>query len=122
MLGHSGAIAKRPPHATGAVDGELPDPLQVQDAVATGAASTAAIATLAQGIPLTGCWVSFTVDFDAYIVFGPTAALTPAASAANGWPLLAGIEYNWWCNDKDSFFRVIRKTADGTLKRYRSNL
>lgn len=121
MLGQSAAVAKRPPHANTALNDGTADLLRVQDAVAVTAVSTAATATLAEGIPIAGCWVSFTVDADAYIVFGPDNTL-PAASAASGWPMATGVEYNWWASEKDAFFRVIRKTADGNLKRYRSNL
>lgn len=120
MLGQAGAIAKLPPTANGALDDGQPDPTAVQDPVAITSVSTAATAVLATGIPMGGCWVTFSVDTDCYIVFGPSAAGTPAASASNGWPIAANTERDWRVNEKRQFFRVIRKTADGVLKRYKS--
>lgn len=123
MRGQSEAINKRPPHAAGALDTDgSPDLMAIETAVAFGVASTAATAVLANGIPIGGCFITLTVDSDCYIIWGPTAALTPAASAANAWPHAPGIEYEYRINEKDAFFRVIRKTADGVLKLRRSNL
>lgn len=120
MLGQAGAIAKIPPTATGALDDGQPDSTAVQTAVAITIASSAATAVLATGVPMGGCWVTFVADTDCYIVFGPSAANTPAATAANGWPLFAGQEKDWRINEKRQFFTIIRKIADGTLKRYKS--
>lgn len=121
MLGQSGAIARRPPHANGALDDGLPDPLAVCAALAFGAASTAATLTLPNGIPIGGCWLSVSVDSDCYLHFGPNSSIA-AASAATSWPQSANTTEQYWINEKDLYFRVIRKTADGVLNRYRSNL
>ena len=77
---------------------------------------------MAGGIPITGCWMTFVCDVDAYIVFGKSNV--GAASAANGWPIAANVVEQWYVLEvKDAFFRIIRKgTTDGVLKRYRSNL
>lgn len=121
MLGQGAAILNRPPHANGALDDGLPDPLAVRDSVAFTSSSSAALQTLPNGIPIGGCWITFTVDSDAYIHFGPNNSIV-AASASVSWPIVAGIEYNRFINEKDAFFRIIRKTADGALKIVRSNL
>src|ERR1043165_7899000 len=120
MLGQSGAIAFRPQHANGALDGEIPDPLRMMDNVAVTAASTAAILTLPDGIPIGGCWVTFSTDTDCFIHFGPNASIAAASTSSEFFP--ANTKVNWWINDKDAYFRVIRKTADGVIQRRRSNL
>src|SRR6201991_4697966 len=108
MLGQSAAIAKRPPHALGSGYAT-----QVEKTAFTAVSATAIpVATL--GVPMAGCWFSFVSSADCFIIFG--RADVPAATAANGYPLLAGVEYNWWINDtEDAFFSVIRSTADGSL-------
>lgn len=117
MLGQSGAIAKRPPHVGG--------PFNVYKTPITAAAGTAWTLFDGSSIPFGGCWVTFTASVDCYIHFynaDDTSVTTP--SAAVSWPMMAGVEYDWWCNDKqDNAFRVIRAgTEDGVLSRYRSNL
>lgn len=85
------------------------------------AVSTAATEVASLGIPFKGAWFTFVPSADCYIVFGRSDL--PAASAANGYPLVAGVEYNWWINDtEETHFRVIRNAADGVITRYRSNL
>lgn len=121
MLGQSEAINKAPPHAVGAIEADgTPDILAAEAKVAVGVASTAAALVLSGGIPMTGCWVTFSCDADAYIHFGPTSSLS-AASSTISTPMTAGFEYEWRINDKDAYFRIIRKTADGVLSRRRSN-
>jgi len=120
MLGQSGGILFRPPHANGALDDGGADLLAIADALAFTSTSSAATLTLPNGIPIGGCWVTFTVDSDCYIHFGPNSSIVPA-SASVSWPWIAGVEYNRYINEKDAYFRIIRKTADGTLKRVRSN-
>jgi len=122
MLGQGAAIAKRPPHASGSTetDGSA-DPIAIEPTVAVTAVSTAAALVLSGGIPIGGCWVTFVADTDCFIHFGPSSSL-PAASSTVSWPLAAGVEKDYWCNEKDQYFRVIRKTADGILRRARTNL
>lgn len=91
------------------------------DKLAIGAASSAATLTLPDGIPIAGCWVSFSVDTDCYIHFGKDATLA-AASAAVSFPMSANTTEQYWVSEKDMYFRIIRKTLDGVLSRYRSNL
>jgi hypothetical protein len=117
VLAQGAAIAKRPPHA--ADSGHRMAVYKTN----TVAASTAATLVLpdSDGVPFGGCWVSFVASADCYIIFGRSDL--PAATAANGYPMLANQEFNWWINDTDdAYFRVIRSTADGVLTRYRSNL
>jgi hypothetical protein len=121
VLGQSSAIVKRPPHGNSAQNDGSADYLRVQDPVAIGAGSSAAIATLAEGIPIAGCWVTFSVDTDCFIHFGPDATLA-AASSTNSWPMRANTEKEFWVSEKDAFFRIIQATTSGTLYRYRSNL
>jgi hypothetical protein len=126
MLGQSGAIARRAPHASTATyeDGAT-DPLAVVDATSVTSVSTGATTTLPSGIPIGGCWVTFVCDVDCYIHFAsglPSTGGNPSASASVSWPLFAGVAEHFWITDKEATFRVIRKSADGVLKRYRSNL
>jgi len=121
MRGQAGAIIFRPPHANGALDDGLPDPLAVETNTPFSSASSAATLTLPNGIPIGGCWVTFTVDSDCYIHFGPNSSIVAAAPTVS-WPWIAGVEYNRFINEKDAYFRIIRKTADGVLKRVRSEL
>lgn len=115
MLGQSAAIAKRPPHAAGSGYAT-----QVEKTTVTAVSATAQ-SVAALGIPLCGCWFSFVSSGDCFIIFGRSDV--PAATSANGYPMLAGVEYNWWINDtEDAFFSAIRSTVDGVLTRYRSNL
>lgn len=119
MLGQSGAIAKRPPHAS------FVDSVFRVYKTDIAAASTAAWTLFdADSIPFGGCWVTFVSSVDCYIIFYPSAAVPIAASATNGWPLMAGVEYNWWCDHlADNTLAVIRAGTDnGVLSRYRSNL
>ncbi len=122
MLGQSAAIARRPPHASTAVETDgSPDPLAIETKVAIAVASSAAIQTLILGIPIGGCYITVTTDTDCYIHFGPNASI-PAASSTISSPMLANTREEFWINDKDAFFRVIRKTVDGVLSIRRSNL
>ncbi len=115
MLGQSAAIAKRPPHAAGSGYAT-----QVEKTNVTSVSATA-VPVFALGVPFAGCWGSFTCSSDCYIIFG--RADVPAASAANGFPMLAGVSYDFWINDtEDTHLSVIRVVADGVLTRYRSNL
>lgn len=123
MLGQSGAIAKRPPQALNSLR-----PMMVFK-TAIGAVSagdeTLPTASGGTGIPFGGCWVSFTASVDCWIHFyRRDATVFVEASSANSYPLMAGVEYNWWCNDtEDFYFRIVRAgAADGLLTRYRSNL
>lgn len=121
MLGQSEAINKAPPHAVGAVESDgTPDILAAEAKLNVTVTSSAATAVLSGGIPIGGVWVTFSVDADAFIHFGPNASLS-AASSTISTPMAANVEYEWRINEKDSFFRIIRKTADGVLSRRRSN-
>lgn len=121
MRGQAGAILFRPPHANGSLDDGSLDPLGVVDQTSFTSVSTNATLTIPTGIPMGGCWMTFVVDSDCYIHFGPNTSIT-AASASVSWPWFAGVEYNRWISEKDAYFRIIRKTADGILKRVRSEL
>ena len=122
MLGQSAAIAKRPPHASTATETDgSPDPLAIETKVTVTVVSSAATPTLANGIPYAGCFITLTTDTDCYIHFGPNSSIA-AASSAISWPLAANSVHDLWVNDKDAYFRVIRKTADGILSIRRSNL
>lgn len=87
------------------------------------AASSAAVDTLAtedtsdQG-GATRWWVTMVCDQDCMIAFGDAAV--PAAVVANDWPLFANQPQNFILDRKSRYFRVIRSTADGTLKWYGS--
>jgi hypothetical protein len=115
VLGQAGAIAKKPPHAAGS--GDI---TQVETAVAVTAVSTAAALVLASGVPMTGTWVTFVSDTDCFIHWGPNASIAAASSTAS-WPLVAGQQYEYFISEADQYFRVIRKTSDGTLKIHRSS-
>ena len=122
MLGQSAAIAKRPPHASDAVETDgSPDPLAIEAKVAITSVSTPAALVLAQGIPIAGCYVTITTDTDCYIHFGPNASIAAATSVRSS-PMLANTKEDFWINDKDAYFRVIRKATDGILSIRRSNL
>lgn len=119
MLGQSGAIAKRPPHAAGSGS-----PMQIYNtdftAVSTAATEVLPVVAGQGGVPMLGCWVTFSCTADCYIHFG--RADLPAASSTNARKFVAGIDYDFWINDtEDAYFRVIRVSADGVLTRNRSN-
>lgn len=117
MLAQGGAIAKRGPHAAGS--GHI---FQVYKTDIT-SVSTAATLVLpdAGGIPMAGCWVTFSPSVDCYIHFGRIDL--PASSSTVGEKWVANERYELWINDtEEPYFRVIRASADGVLERRRSNL
>jgi len=93
----------------------------METVVAVGVASTAAALVLALGMPMGGTYVSFVADTDCYIHFGPTSGIV-AASSTNSWLFTAGQQYEYFISEFDQYFRVIRKTADGTLRIQRSSM
>jgi hypothetical protein len=89
---------------------------------AVAAASTAAVDTLAsqdttdQGMQ-NRWWVTMVCTQDCFICFGDASV---AAATANDWPLFANQPKDFFLDRNTRYFRVIRSTADGTLKWYGS--
>ena len=83
-------------------------------ATSTAAVSLGFIAASATTIgQLHSEWFSFVADQDVHIVFGDANV---AAATTSRRRLFAGQEYQWECTpSRETHFRVIRNSADGTL-------
>ena len=112
MPGEQEAIHIRPPAGYGS--GSTYAVLKV---AFTGTSSAAEV-TPANGLDIAGCWVTFKADQACYFRVGNSAV---GAATSDDWELAAGEEKSYFCSKNDgTHVRVIRKSADGTLKMYRS--
>lgn len=104
------AASVRAPHKLGTTE---PGAVQKQ---ATSSASTAAVAIGNTGNDISP-WYTFVCDQDCYIAFGDAAV---GVATADEWPFKADVPQSFALTPKETHFRVIRKSADGTLKWYPS--
>lgn len=116
MLGQAGSIARRPPHRAATTESGATQ----SDTVTVASQTFAVIKTGPPLAPLQGSWMTFVSSVDCYVCFGDANV---GVATVNDWPLLAGVEKEYFCSDKDdSFFSVIRAGAvDGVIKRSRSD-
>lgn len=91
--------------------------------IAITSGASAATAVLPDGLPPGGCYVSWVATVDCHIRVA-TASDTGSATTSD-WFLPANYTVDWWHDPaRKSYFSVIRAasaTADGNLKRARSN-
>lgn len=114
MLGQTEAINKAPPHGNGTGD---PTATFVTAVVTASSVATAVLGGAT--IPDTGAFITWIADTDCYIRFGNASV---GAATVNDWYLPAGVEKDYRHHPvDDTHFTVIRRTADGTVRRARSN-
>lgn len=103
----------RPPH------GEATSDPTATKTDAIGAASATYPILGVDGLPFGGCFVRWYFTTDCYVRFGSASV---AAATANDAEFKAGEWHRFWHDAQDTHVSVLRKSADGLVKRHRSDL
>jgi len=115
MLGHQEAICVCPPHKTGSGHPQASNPFTF-----TTSASAEQQVLPGQGIPISGCFVTWFSTSDVRIVFGRQGSV--GAAAAGDAILPAGQFVNWRHDQfEEAYYTVQGVSAGGTILHWKSN-